>query len=87
MKPIKRSFSIAGHQTSISLEEPFWAALREAAAREGVPLARLIARIDRSRGEANLSSAVRVWLLAWARDQSGVTTPIQPPDGEAPGGT
>jgi predicted DNA-binding ribbon-helix-helix protein len=67
MKPQKRSFNIAGHKTSISLEAPFWDALREAATAEGVPLARLVARIDQGRGDTNLSSAVRVWLLAWVR--------------------
>ncbi|WP_334151293.1 ribbon-helix-helix domain-containing protein [Hyphomicrobium sp.] len=62
-RPVKRSFSIRGHRTSISLEEPFWEALKEAAARERVSLAGLIARIDESRGSAGLSSAVRVWIL------------------------
>lgn len=62
-RPVKRSFSIRGHRTSISLEEPFWEALKEAAARERVSLAGLIARIDERRGSAGLSSAVRVWIL------------------------
>ena len=62
-RPVKRSFSIRGHRTSISLEAPFWEALKHAAAREGVSLASLIARIDEERGDAGLSSAVRVWVL------------------------
>ncbi|MCC7252647.1 ribbon-helix-helix domain-containing protein [Hyphomicrobium sp.] len=66
-RPVKRSFSIRGHRTSISLEESFWAALREAAVREGVSLASLIARIDERRGTAGLSSAVRVWILDYVR--------------------
>ena len=66
-RPLKRSFSIAGHRTSISLEGAFWDALREAARHEGVPLAELVRRIDGTRGEAGLSGAVRVWLLAYAR--------------------
>lgn len=65
--PEKRSFTLAGHRTSISLEAPFWEALKEAAIREGVPLAALVARIDAARGQAGLSSAVRVWLLAYFR--------------------
>jgi predicted DNA-binding ribbon-helix-helix protein len=77
MKPQKRSFNIAGHKTSISLEAPFWDALREAAAVERIPLARLVARIDEGRGDTNLSSAVRVWLLAWSRAQH--TKPAQSP--------
>jgi predicted DNA-binding ribbon-helix-helix protein len=63
MRPEKRSFSIAGHRTSISLESAFWIALKEAAAEEGLTLAGLINAIDKTRGEAGLSSAVRVWLL------------------------
>ena len=62
-RPVKRSFTIAGHKTTISLEAAFWDALREAAERERVSLAGLVQRIDQSRGRAGLSSAVRVWLL------------------------
>ena len=62
-RPLKRSFTIAGHRTSISLEAAFWDALREAAKAEGVSLAVLVGRIDRMRGEAGLSGAVRVWVL------------------------
>ena len=64
---VKHSVRIAGHATSVSLEAPFWDALKEAAAREGVSLASLIARIDENRGAAGLSSAVRVWILEDAR--------------------
>jgi predicted DNA-binding ribbon-helix-helix protein len=63
MRPEKRSFSIEGHRTSISLEKAFWTALKQAAAEDGLTLANLISSIDKSRGEAGLSSAVRVWLL------------------------
>ncbi|MBS0251811.1 MAG: ribbon-helix-helix domain-containing protein [Proteobacteria bacterium] len=63
MRPEKRSFSIQGHRTSISLESAFWIALKEAAAEDGMTLAGLINSIDKTRGEAGLSSAVRVWLL------------------------
>jgi predicted DNA-binding ribbon-helix-helix protein len=62
-RPVKRSFSIDGHRTSISLEAAFWAAFKEAAAEDGVPLASLVASIDKGRGTSGLSSAVRVWLL------------------------
>jgi len=74
-RPVKRSFTIGGHRTSISLEAPFWEALQAAAAREQMPVSRLIARIDAERGARGLSSAVRVWLLACyrntARDEGG----------------
>jgi predicted DNA-binding ribbon-helix-helix protein len=66
-RPVKRSFSIRGHRTSISLEAAFWDALREAAQREGISLAALVARIDEGRGSAGLSSAVRIWILGYFR--------------------
>jgi predicted DNA-binding ribbon-helix-helix protein len=74
--PIKRSVTIAGHETSISLEPPFWDGLNEAARSLDLPLNALIARIDAQRIEAskppNLASAIRVWLYARARgDESG----------------
>lgn len=62
-RPIKRSFTIAGHATSISLEAAFWEALKRAAAGRNMPVARLVAEIDSHRGDTNLSSAVRVWIL------------------------
>lgn len=66
--PIKRSVTIAGHETSISLEPVFWDALKKAALEEGVPANALVARIDAERigaaNPANLGSAIRVWLYA-----------------------
>ncbi len=59
----KRSVTIAGHRTSLSLEPEFWAALRNRARARGLSLARLIGEIDRGRVGRNLSSAVRVFLL------------------------
>ena len=63
----KRSVTIAGHATSITLEPAFWSALDAAAGEAGLPLNALIARIDAERLEApdppNLASALRVWLL------------------------
>ena len=60
---VKRSVSIAGHRTSISLEEPFWQSLREIAERDKLSIQALIGRIDAERGEQNLSSAIRVFVL------------------------
>lgn len=74
VRPVKRSFSIRGHRTSISLEQPFWEALKEAAARERMSLAGLIARIDETRGAAGLSSAVRVWILDYVRTAGSVVS-------------
>jgi predicted DNA-binding ribbon-helix-helix protein len=66
-RPVKRSFKIGGHPTSISLEQPFWDALKDVAASEKQPISRLISHIDAGRGSSGLSSAVRVWLLAHYR--------------------
>ena len=60
----KRSVTIAGHRTSVSLEAPFWDALGEIAAGRGMSLGALVAEIDAGRGAANLSSALRLHVLA-----------------------
>lgn len=65
----KRSLSIAGHRTSIALEPEFWAGLEAMAAAHDLPLAALIRQIDEARQQPNLSSAVRVAVLAWYRDR------------------
>jgi predicted DNA-binding ribbon-helix-helix protein len=62
-RPIKHSFSIRGHRTSISLESAFWDALCRAASERNLAIATLVAEIDSGRGEAGLSSAIRVWIL------------------------
>jgi predicted DNA-binding ribbon-helix-helix protein len=59
----KRSVMIAGHPTSVTLEEPFWDALKELAARDGLSVNALIERVDATRS-GNLSSALRVHVLA-----------------------
>jgi len=66
--PTKRSVTIAGHETSISLEPIFWQALERAARDEGLPVNALIAQIDVERletpgGAPNLTSAIRQWLF------------------------
>jgi predicted DNA-binding ribbon-helix-helix protein len=60
---VKRSLVIAGHRTSVSLEDAFWRRLRGIAAERGLSLNRLVAMVDASRGGANLSSAIRVFVL------------------------
>ena len=61
---VKRSVAIAGHQTSISLEEPFWEELKRMAAERGMSVNGLIADIDARRARTNLSSAIRLEILA-----------------------
>jgi predicted DNA-binding ribbon-helix-helix protein len=63
MRIRKHSLVIKGHGTSVSLEDAFWAALRDICERRGVPLAALVAEIDAARGSGNLSSAIRVFVL------------------------
>jgi predicted DNA-binding ribbon-helix-helix protein len=66
-RPLKRSVTIAGHETSVSLEPVYWQALERAAAAREVTLSALIAEVDRSRVDTrpmpNLTSALRQWLL------------------------
>jgi predicted DNA-binding ribbon-helix-helix protein len=62
-KDLKRSLTIAGHRTSLSLEPEFWQALKDAAEREQKTVTHLVGEIDQARGSRNLSSAIRVWLL------------------------
>ncbi len=65
----KRSLSIAGHRTSIALEPEFWEALEAIAATRGLSPATLIAEIDETRATPNLSSAIRIHVLAWYRGE------------------
>jgi predicted DNA-binding ribbon-helix-helix protein len=63
----KRSLTIAGHRTSLSLEPEFWQALQDAAQSERKTVAGLVGEVDRTRGPRNLSSAVRDWLFKRAK--------------------
>lgn len=63
----KRSVSIGGHKTSVSLEDAFWEALAEIARQRGMPAASLIEQIDRDRLSTNLSSGIRLFVLCQAR--------------------
>ena len=65
---VKRSLAIAGHRTSVSLEDAFWRRLRRIAAERGLSVNALAAAIDASRNGANLSSAIRVYVLEAASD-------------------
>ncbi len=66
----RHSVVVAGHRTSVSIEDAFWEVLRDAAAARGVSLNRLITEIDRRRS-GNLSSALRVFAVEWLRARSG----------------
>ncbi len=66
--PVKRSMTVAGHQTSISLEPLFWDALKRAAEQKDLPVNALVAQIDVERLESvtpcGLASAIRLWVMA-----------------------
>jgi len=62
-RPVKRSLTLHGHRTSVSLEAAFWAAFRQMAAQDGVALNALAAQIDDARGDVGLASAIRVHVL------------------------
>ena len=63
-RPVKRSLTLQGHRTSVSLEETFWQAFRDIAAERGVSLNALAAQIDSTRaGDIGLASAIRVFVL------------------------
>ena len=82
----KRSLTVAGHRTSVSLEETFWTALAEIAAAQGSSIAALVATIDRGRAEgSNLSAAIRVYVLDWYRTVAGsAPTETTAPQGRSP---
>jgi len=76
----KRSVTLGGHRTSVSLEDAFWKALREIAERWHVAPSELIAEINANRKEGNLSSAIRLFVLEVYKDQ------IAPPQPKPKGG-
>ena len=69
-RPVKRSLTLRGHRTSVSLEDTFWRAFREIAAEKSMAINALAAEIDEGRGmEVGLASAIRVVVLEHYRDQ------------------
>jgi len=85
---VKRSIVIAGHKTSVSLEDAFWQGLKEIAVLREMTLSDLVASIDTGRHHGNLSSAIRLFVLDYYRAQSGESrkTADQPRDTLAPQG-
>ena len=66
---VKRSIVIAGHRTSISLDDAFWQGLNEIANGRDITLSTLVTAIDSERRHANLSSAIRIFVLDFYRDR------------------
>ena len=67
---VKRSIVIAGHKTSVSLEDAFWQGLKVIAGERGVTLSDLVAAIDKERRQGNLSSAIRLFVLDHYRSRA-----------------
>ena len=71
-RPVKRSLTLKGHRTSVSLEDAFWREFRAIAARESRAINDLAAEIDAARGtDAGLASAIRVFVLEDLRRRAG----------------
>jgi len=74
---VKRSIVIAGHKTSVSLEDAFWSSLKEIGSERDETLSNLVAKIDADRQHRNLSSAIRLFVLNHVRDQALAQAPKQ----------
>jgi predicted DNA-binding ribbon-helix-helix protein len=72
---VKRSVMIAGHQTSVSLEEAFWISMKEISSLRDVTVSELVGQIDKSREQGNLSSAIRLFVLDYFRSRATATAP------------
>jgi predicted DNA-binding ribbon-helix-helix protein len=72
---VKRSIVIAGHKTSVSLEDAFWQGLKEIADDRDLTLSDLVATIDTGRHHGNLSSAIRLFVLEHYRTRAGEAHP------------
>lgn len=71
-RPVKRSLTLHGHRTSVSLEDEFWQAFREIAEQSGRPLNALAAEIDAGRDvETGLATAIRLYVLRHYRNRAG----------------
>ena len=69
---VKRSIVIAGHKTSVSLEDPFWLGLKEIARTRHMTLPNIVSEIETKRGQGNLSSAIRLFVLDNVRSHAPV---------------
>jgi predicted DNA-binding ribbon-helix-helix protein len=76
---VKRSIVIAGHKTSVSLEEPFWTCLREIADAQQASVSRVVADIEARSPRGNLSSAIRTFVLNKVREPATVAPTVPSP--------
>ena len=78
---VKRSIVVAGHKTSVSLEEAFWNGMKEISGLRDMTLSELVGEIDSNRQQGNLSSAIRLFVLDYFQDPR----PGRHPAGKGPG--
>ena len=76
---VKRSIVVAGHKTSVSLEDAFWDALKEIASARDVTLSEVVANIDALRNQGNLSSAIRLFVLDYFKSRAMAVQPEKVP--------
>jgi predicted DNA-binding ribbon-helix-helix protein len=72
---VKRSIVVAGHKTSVSLEEAFWNGMKEISSARGMTLSELVGEIDDHRKQGNLSSAIRLFVLDYYRSGGAAAVP------------
>lgn len=73
---VKRSIVVSGHKTSVSLEDAFWASMKEISISRDMTMSNLITEIDKERREGNLSSAIRLYVLGYFRKLTAGSPPI-----------
>jgi predicted DNA-binding ribbon-helix-helix protein len=69
----KRTVYVNGRKTSVCLEDAFWSTLKEIAQTRGATVSQTVTEIDKTRQRSNLSSAVRLFVLDWVRNGTGLT--------------
>ena len=75
---VKRSIVVAGHKTSVSLEEAFWNGMKEISSQRNMTLSELVGEIDNNRQQGNLSSAIRLFVLDYFKSRAMAASPSCP---------
>jgi predicted DNA-binding ribbon-helix-helix protein len=75
---VKRSIVVAGHKTSVSLEEAFWNGMKEISGLRNMTLSELVGEIDSNRQQGNLSSAIRLFVLDYFKSRAALVTAPAP---------
>lgn len=81
---VKRSIVVAGHKTSVSLEEAFWNGMKEISGLRNMTLSELVGEIDNNRQQGNLSSAIRLFVLDHFKNRAANSSEPKQPEGRHP---